>query len=173
MLSSCSQKKQAVDNPFLKNYETTYGIPPFEKIENKHYMPAFDAGISEQKAEIEKIVSNTDAPTFENTILAMEYSGKLLTKVSQVFFNLTEANTNDELQNIAKEISPKLSLHEDEILLNDKLFQRVKAVYDQKDKLSLNQEQAKLLEETYKNFIRSGANLTPEQKERIKKINEE
>ena len=173
MLSSCSQKKQAVDNPFLKNYETTYGIPPFEKIENKHYMPAFDAGISEHKAEIEKIVSNTDAPTFENTILAMEYSGKLLTKVSQVFFNLTEANTNDELQNIAKEISPKLSLHEDEILLNDKLFQRVKAVYDQKDKLSLNQEQAKLLEETYKNFIRSGANLTPEQKERIKKINEE
>jgi len=173
MLSSCSQKKQAVDNPFLKNYETTYGIPPFEKIENKHYMPAFDAGISEHKAEIEKIVSNTDAPTFENTILAMEYSGKLLTKVSQVFFNLTEANTNDELQNIAKEISPKLSLHEDEILLNDKLFQRVKAVYDQKDKLSLNQEQAKLLEETYKNFIRSGANLTSEQKERIKKINEE
>lgn len=173
MLSSCSQKKQAVDNPFLKNYETTYGIPPFEKIENKHYMPAFDAGISEHKAEIEKIVSNTDAPTFENTILAMEYSGKLLTKVSQVFFNLTEANTNDELQNIAKEISPKLSLHEDEILLNDKLFQRVKAVYDQKDKLSLNQEQAKLLDETFKSFIRSGANLTPKQKERVKKINEE
>lgn len=173
MLSSCSQKKQAVDNPFLKNYETTYGIPPFEKIENKHYMPAFDAGISEHKAEIEKIVSNTDAPTFENTILAMEYSGKLLNKVSQVFFNMTEANTNDELQNIAKEISPKLSLHEDEILLNDKLFQRVKAVYDQKDKLSLNQEQAKLLDETFKNFIRSGANLTPEQKERVKKINEE
>jgi peptidyl-dipeptidase Dcp len=173
MLSSCSQKKQDVDNPFLKNYETTYGIPPFEKIENKHYMPAFDAGISEHKAEIEKIVSNTDAPTFENTILAMEYSGKLLTKVSQVFFNLTEANTNDELQNIAKEISPKLSLHEDEILLNDKLFQRVKAVYDQKDKLSLNQEQSKLLDETFKSFIRSGANLTPEQKERVKKINEE
>ena len=173
MLSSCSQKKQAVDNPFLKNYETTYGIPPFEKIENKHYMPAFDAGISEHKAEIEKIVSNTDAPTFENTILAMEYSGKLLTKVSQVFFNLTEANTNNELQNIAKEISPKLSLHEDEILLNDKLFQRVKAVYDQKDKLSLNQEQAKLLDETFKSFIRSGANLTPKQKERVKKINEE
>ena len=173
MLSSCSQKKQVVDNPFLKSYETTYEIPPFEKIENKHYMPAFDAGISEQKAEIEKIVSNTDAPTFENTILAMEYSGKLLTKVSQVFFNLTEANTNDELQNIAKEISPKLSLHEDEILLNDKLFQRVKAVYDQKDKLSLNQEQAKLLDETFKSFIRSGANLNSEQKERIKKINEE
>ena len=173
MLSSCSQKKQVVDNPFLKSYETTYEIPPFEKIENKHYMPAFDAGISEQKAEIEKIVSNTDAPTFENTILAMEYSGKLLTKVSQVFFNLTEANTNDELQNIAKEISPKLSIHEDEILLNDKLFQRVKAVYNQKDQLSLNQEQAKLLEETYKSFIRSGANLNSEQKERIKKINEE
>jgi peptidyl-dipeptidase Dcp len=173
MLMSCSHEKIVEENPFLKEFNTPYEIPPFEKIKNENYIPAFEKGITEQKTEIEAIVSNSEAPTFANTILALEYSGKTLQKVGAVFFNMMEANTNDELQKIAREISPKLSVHQDEILLNDKLFAKVKAVYDKKEQLGLDSEQQKLLEETYKKFIRNGANLTPDQKTEIKKMNEE
>jgi len=172
-LLSCNNQKKADENPFFSEFNTPYGIPPFEQIKPVFYIPAFEKGIADQKKEVDAIVSNPEAPTFENTIVTLEYSGKLLQKVSSVFFNLMSANTNDELQKIAKEISPKISVHRDEILLNDKLFARVKTVYDQKDQLSLNQEQSRLLEETYKKFIRSGANLSAEQKNQIKKINEE
>jgi len=173
MITSCSLGEKTEENPFLKEYNTPFGIPPFDKIQHKHYIPAFGKGIATHKTEIEAIVSNKEAATFENTILALEYSGKDLQKVSAVFFNLMEANTSNELQKIAKEISPKLSVHQDDILLNETLFARVKSVYDQKDQFSLNPEQLKLLEETYKKFVRSGANLSPEQKIEMKKINEE
>jgi len=173
MLLSCTREKIAEENPFLKEYNTPFGIPPFDKIQNKHYIPAFEKGIAIHNTEIESIVSNKETPTFENTILALEYSGKNIQKVSLVFFNLIEENTNEELQKIAKEISPKLSNHQDNILLNDQLFARIKSVYDQRETLSLNPEQLKLLEETYKKFVRSGAELTLEQKTEMKKINEE
>jgi peptidyl-dipeptidase Dcp len=173
MVISSSTYKKTDENPFLKTYDTPFGVPPFDKIENSHYLPAFETGIAEHKKEIEKIITNKETPTFENTILALEYSGNQLGKVARVFFNLTEANTNEELQAIAKDITPKLSLHQDEIRLNEDLFKRVKAVYDQKDRLGLNAEQSKLLEETYKGFVRSGANLAPEQKAEMSKINEE
>jgi peptidyl-dipeptidase Dcp len=173
MLISCNHEKIADENPFLKEYDTPFGIPPFEKIQPKHYIPAIEKGIAIHNSEIKAIVSNKEAPTFDNTILALEYSGKDIQKASMVFFNLMEANTNEELQKIAKELSPKLSVHQDDILLNDQLFARVKSVYDQKENLNLNPEQLKLLKETYKKFVRSGANLTPEQKTEMKKINEE
>lgn len=170
---SCTETRKSDENPFLSEYQTPFGVPPFDKIGNSHYLPAFETGIEQQKKEIDQIVSNNEEPNFKNTIEALEYSGSLINKVGRVFFNLTEANTNDELQAIAKEISPKLSLHLDEIYLNENLFEKVKAVYLQKESLSLNNEQAKLLEETYKQFVRSGANLPKEKKEEMKKINEE
>ena len=170
MLLSCSKQNE---NPFLSNYETPFEVPPFDKIKNLHFLPAYDKGIEEQKSEIEAIISNTEAPNFENTVLAYEYSGQLIQKVEDVFGNLLSANTNDELQAIAQEIYPKLSIHQDEILLNEKLFVRIKSVYNQKDKLNLDKEDLKLLEETYKEFVRRGANLSNEKKEELKKINEE
>jgi peptidyl-dipeptidase Dcp len=165
--------KETDVNPFLETYETPYGIPPFGKIEIGHYMPAFEEGISENNAEIDAIINNEEAPTFENTIIALEYSGKLIDNVRNVFGNIMSANTSDTLQALAKEIYPLLSKHQDEIIMNEDLFKRVKAIYDQKENLDLNPEQNKLLEETHKKFVRSGANLPPEQKEELKKINEE
>lgn len=173
MLTSCVEKKKDGENPFFAEYDTPFGVPPFDKINTTHYLPAFNKGIEEHVAEIEAIVSNTDAPTFANTILALEYSGKTIQKVSSVFGNLLSADTNDDMQALAKDIYPKLSKHDDEIVMNPLLFERVKAVYDQKEKLELNKEEQKLLEETYKRFVRSGANLTPENKEKLKIINEE
>ncbi|MCF8359653.1 MAG: M3 family metallopeptidase [Prolixibacteraceae bacterium] len=171
--SSCTMNKETDVNPFLETYETPYGIPPFEKIEIGDYMPAFEEGISANNAEIDAIINNEEAPTFENTIIALEYSGKLIDKVQNVFGNQMSANTSDTLQSLAKEIYPRLSKHRDEIILNENLFKRVKTVYNQKENLDLNPEQKKLLEETHKAFVRRGANLPPEQKEELKKINEE
>lgn len=173
MLISCSPKDKSGENPFFTEYETPFGVPPFDLITTTHYLPAFNKGIEEHVAEIEAIVSNTDAPTFANTILALEYSGKTIQKVSSVFGNLLSADTNDDMQALAKEIYPKLSKHDDEIVMNPLLFDRVKVIYDQKEKLELDKEEHKLLEETYKRFVRSGANLTPENKEKLKSINEE
>ncbi|WP_394203633.1 M3 family metallopeptidase [Shewanella waksmanii] len=160
-------------NPFFKPYDTPYGIPDFAKIKTEHYLPAFKAGIAQQKAEIAAIVNNPDAPTFANTIEAMEFSGDLVTKVASVFYNLTSADTNKELQKISKEVSPMLSAASDDIRLNDKLFQRVKAVYAQKDSLNLNHSQAKLLEDTYKGFTRGGANLSDADKTKLRALNEQ
>jgi peptidyl-dipeptidase Dcp len=136
-------------------------------------LPAFKAGIEEQNKEIEAIVNNSEAPTFENTIEELEYSGSLLTKVSRVFFAMTEAMTNDELQSITKEVSPMLSKHNDDINLNPKLFARIKSVYENKDKFDLNTEQEKLLEEYYKGFVRGGANLPDDKKEEFREINKQ
>lgn len=169
IMMSCTQSK----NPFFEEYNTPYGAVPFDEIKVEHFMPAFQEGMKQQTAEIEAIVNNPEAPTFENTIEAMENSGKLLTKVSYVFSCLTGAETNDELTALSMEISPLLSAHGDNISLNDGLFQRVKAVYEQKDQLNLNQEQARLLEITYKDFIRSGAALNEDDKNRLREINME
>lgn len=173
---SCSMiKKEPLkdQNPFLLEYNTPFDVPPFDKIEGKHYLPAFKEGMKQERNEIEVIASRSEVPTFENTIEAMEGSGALLTRVSDVFFNLTSAHTNDELQNIAKKVTPLLSRHRDDIMLNEKLFQRVKAVYEQKDRLNLAVEQNTLLEEYYRDFVRGGANLDEENKAELREINEE
>lgn len=160
------------DNPLLaETFDTPYGVPPFDLIKDEHFEPAILEGIKQHQAEIDAIADNPEAPSFENTIEAMENTGKLLSRNTTIFFNLTSANTNDKLQKIATTLSPKLSEHSDNITLNDKLFQRVKAVWDKKSTLNLGLEESKLLEESYKRFVRSGANLSDEDKEKLRKIN--
>ena len=160
-------------NPFFETYTTPFEVPPFDKILNAHYLPAFQEGMKQHDTEIEQIASNQATPDFENTIEALDRSGDLLRRVSTVFFNVKEANTNDSINAIAEEIAPQLSQHNDAIVLNEALFARVKAVYDQKENLQLNTEQARLLEETFKNFVRGGANLPVDKKEELKKVNEQ
>ncbi|MQP52606.1 MULTISPECIES: M3 family metallopeptidase [unclassified Flavobacterium] len=166
-------KNKTAMNPFFETYTTPYQVPPFDLIKNVHFKPAILEGIKKQEAEINAIVSNKEKATFDNTVLAMENSGKLLSKVSTVFYNLNSANTNKEIQAIAKELAPKLSAHNDNIYLNDALFKRVKTVWDNQKNFNLNKEQAKILENLYKNFIRSGANLSEENKKRLREINSE
>ncbi|GAA0783784.1 MULTISPECIES: M3 family metallopeptidase [Pseudomonadati] len=161
------------NNPFFKPYDTFFGIPDFDIILPEHYLPAFEAGIAEQKLQIEKIAQNPQPATFANTIEAMEFSGDLLTKVISVFYNLTGAHTNPELQEISKTVSPMLSSASDDIFLNNQLFQRVKTVYLQKDSLNLNVAETKLLEDTYKSFTRGGANLSVEDKQKLRDLNEQ
>jgi peptidyl-dipeptidase Dcp len=180
MTTFCSTKKETPAppatqdvNPFLIAWDTPFETPPFDKIKDAHYMPAFQAGMDRQKKEIEAITNNPDAPTFANTLEALERSGELLTKVSNVFYNLTSSNTNDEMQKTQRAVAPLLAKHQDDINLNQKLFQRVKAVNDQRDKLGLNPEQARLLEKFYKIFVRGGANLDEAKKAEFRKINEE
>lgn len=172
MLAACTTGTKET-NPFLTEYKTPFNVPPFHLITEDHYMPAFDEGMLRQNKEIEAIVTNSEAPTFENTILALEYSGQLLRDVSMVFYNANSANTNDQIQAIARDLAPKMSQHNDNIRLNPDLFKRVKTVYVQKDALNLNPEQSKLLEETYKRFIRSGAALSAEKQDRLREINQE
>lgn len=170
-MTGCKDKK-SMDNPFFSAWNTPYEIPDFGKIKTEHYMPAFEEGMRQQKAEIEAIVNNTEAPTFENTIEAMEYSGALLNNVSMVFFNLTSSNNSEEMEEIQNKVAPMLAKHGDDISLNPDLFARVKAVYDQKDQLNLNGEQVRLLEETYKGFVRGGALVPAEKQDRFRQINE-
>jgi peptidyl-dipeptidase Dcp len=162
----------AQDNPFFTPYNTPWDVPPFDKIKIEHFMPAYDRGIAEQRAEMEKIRDNTEAPTFANTIVAMEVSGDLLTRVGNVFDNLNDAETTDQMQQIAKDVAPKLSALNDDIFLDPKLFARVKAVYDQRKNLKLTPEQNRLLEETYKQFVRGGANVKETDKKEFREINE-
>lgn len=171
-LAACTGKSNS-DNPFFQEYTNEYGAPPFEQIKNEHYLPAFEEGMKQHQAEIDSIVNNPEAPTFANTIEAMEYSGELLNKVSTVFFNLQSAETNDEINKIAQEITPKLTGHSDNIYLNDKLFQRVKTIYEAKATLGLNPEQERVLDKIYKRFVRGGADLNDEQKAELREINKE
>lgn len=166
-------KTKTAMNPFFETYTTPYQVPPFHLIKNEHFKPAILEGIKTQEAEINTIVSNKEKPTFDNTVLAMENSGKLLARVSIVYYNLNSANTNEEIQGIAKELAPRLSAHNDNIYLNDALFKRVKSVWDNQKNFKLNKEQAKILENLYKNFVRSGANLSEENKKRLREINSE
>jgi len=175
IMTSCTkqEKKSTVMNPFFEAYNTPFEVPPFDKIQNRHYLPAFEEGIKQHNAEIKIITDSEKAPDFANTIEALDYSGSLLKRVNMVFFNLKEAVTTDSLQDIARTVLPLLSQHKDAVNLNEKLFARVKAVNDQKSSLNLNLEQSRLLEETYKRFVRGGANLAADKKEQLKKVNEE
>ena len=164
---------QAMENPFYKNYKTQFEIPPFSEIEEKHFMPAYFKGMEEHNNEIEQIIQNTEKPSFENVIIAMERSGELLDKVNAVFFNLSGSATNKKLQEIEKEISPKLSQHYDSISLNPYIFKKVSLLWEDVDNLNLSQEERKILEETYKRFIRSGALLKGSDKDRYADINQE
>ena len=168
LISSCTMK-----NPLLMESAAPFGAPEFDKIKNEHYLPAFKAAIAEAKAEIDAIVANPDEPTFENTIEAMEYSGEALNNVASIFYNLMEANTNDELQQIAEAISPMMTEYSMYVSLNPALFERVKAVYEKKDELGLAKDQMTLLEDSYKGFVRGGANLSDEDKELYSKWSEE
>ena len=169
LMSSCSN----MENPFLKESSAPFGAPEFDKIKNEHYLPAFEAGIAEAKAEIDAIVANQEEPTFENTIEAMEYAGETLNGVASIFYNLMEANTNDEMQQIAEQLSPMLTEYEMYVSLNAPLFERVKAVYEKRNELALDKDQMKLLENNYKGFVRGGANLSDEDKELYSKWSEE
>ncbi len=171
MLYSCNTKTKEM-NPLLAKFDTPFGVPPFDKIEYEHFMPAFEKAMDLQNAEIEAITGNPDAPTFENTIAALDYSGEIYNQVSNIFYNIKSANTSDEMQAIAKELVPLTSAHRSNIDLNADLFLRIKRVYEQKDSLDLTTEQAMLLEKTYKRFIRSGAALNEEDKENMRKIDE-
>ena len=150
---------------------TTYSIPAFDQIQLDNYIPAFEAAVNEQKAEVEAIVNNPEEPTFDNTIVALDRSGMTLDSISGIFFNVLEADGNDEMNAIAEKVYPMLSELSDGIILNDALFQRVKAVYDQREQLGLNPEQMRLVTETYKSFADNGANLPEDKKERLKEIN--
>lgn len=169
LISSCNN----MENPFLTESSAPFGAPEFDKIENEHYLPAFEAGIAEAKAEIDAIVANPDEPTFENTIEAMEFAGETLDRVAGIFYNLMEADTNDEMQQIAEQVSPMLTEYSMYVSLNAALFERVKAVYEKKDELGLDKDQLKLLEDNYKSFVRGGANLSDEDKELYSKWSEE
>jgi len=160
----------AAGNPLLEKWETPFGVPPFEEIKNGHFVPAFKSGISAHQAEISAITANPDAPTFANTVEALELSGAQLSKVRHVFYGLLSARTDDELNEIAKEISPLMSAHMDNILLDEKLFARIRAVHEKGEKLPA--ERKTLLDEFYQDFVRGGANLSPDQKQELRTLNE-
>ena len=158
-------------NPLLQKFNTKYNSAPFNEIKEEHYLPAFKELIEKSKKEIEKIANNTEEATFSNTIEALAYSGEQLDVVSNIFFNLNSAETNDEIQKIAQEVSPLLSEYSSQISQNKALFNRIKKVFDEKEKYSLNEEQQMLLNETYKGFVRNGALLNDEDKKKLEKIN--
>lgn len=160
LLTACSTQ----NNPLLTESPLPFGAPQFDKIENKHYLPAFEQAIREGKQEIDAIVNNPEAPTFQNTIEALEFAGSAINRVGSIFYNILEADANNELQEIAEKLSPMLTEYEMYIDLNDKLFQRVKTVYEQRESLDLDPDQQMLLKKKYKGFERSGANLSEEDK---------
>jgi peptidyl-dipeptidase Dcp len=163
---------RAVENPFFQEYGTPFEVPDFGKIKIEHYMPGFEEAMKRQQAEVDAIANSTKPATFENTIEALELSGWMLGRVSSVFFNMNSAHTNEEMQAIAKEVAPLLAKHQDDINLNEKLFHRVKTVYERRETLGLTVEQKRLLEEFYKDFVRGGANLNPEDKMKFRGYNE-
>lgn len=164
---------QEIPNPFLVAYNTPFQVPPFDKVEPEHFLQAFEQGIAEHEESIAAISGSDASPTFENTVEALERSGELLTRVSSVFFNLASANTNPEIEALSKEIAPKLSHHSDNIYLNPDLFRRVKAINGTKKSLGLSPEQARLLEKTYKAFVRSGAYLNDAEQTKMRDINKQ
>ena len=157
------------ENPLLHKFENA----PFSKIKNEHFKPAILESIKQAKAEIEEITSQSEAPNFANTIEALEFTGEQLDLVTSIFFNLNSAETNDEIQKIAQEVSPLLSEFKNDIILNKALFERVKTVYDQKENLDLTKEQEMLLDQKYKAFTRNGANLSEDKKERLREIDKQ
>ncbi len=171
MTYSCATKTET--NPFLSEFTNEYGAPPFDKIKMEHYEPAFLKGIEEQNKDIEAIINNTEAPTFENTIVALDNSGEILSRVGGVFFNMTEAEANDSITELSMKIAPMLSEHSDNIYLNQDLFKKVNAVYAQKESLNLTSEQSRLLDKYYKAFVRSGAALDADKQQQLREINKQ
>ena len=161
-----------MNNPFFSEYQTPFQVPPFNEIKLEHFKPAMEAGIVDQLAEIKLITESKEVPNFENTILALDNSGELLTK-TRIFSNLNSANTNDQMQALAREITPMLSAHRDNVMLNMDLFKRVKAVYENRNSMNLNHEQLRLVEKMYKDFERGGANLPEDKQAELRKINEQ
>lgn len=178
VLGACSSQQKSdvaatTPNPFFTEYTTPYGVPPFDQIEVAHYKPALLKGMEEQTKEVKAIVSNPEEPTFENTIVALDQCGQLLQKTMYAFSGQSSVNTNDEIQELEREIYPMLSKHSDDISLNPALFARVKAVYENQAKFNLDKEQKKLLEETYKGFVRGGANLSEADQAKLRELNSE
>ena len=183
LIAACSPRAEKAEpvaagssasaNPFLSEYTTAFQVPPFDLIKEDHFLPAIQEGIIRQQQEVEAIVRNAEPPTFQNTVEALERSGDLLDKVNRVLNNLLAANTTDTLQKIATDAAPLLSKQNDDIILNPELFKRLKAVFDEKDKLGFAPEPARLLEKIYKAFVRNGANLDAEKQARLRKINED
>src|SRR5437667_7247440 len=159
--------------PFLTESSLPYHVPPLDKIKDEHFVPAIEAGMREQLKEVEAVANNSETPTFDNTIVALERTGRLLDRAQRTFSNLNACNTNPALQKIDKEMAPKLAAHHDEIFLNPKLFARVQNLYNNRDNLRLDPESAYLLERYYKDFVRAGAKLSDADKEKLKKINAE
>ena len=176
MMNSCqTDTKSKGENPFFSDFETVYGVFPFDKIRNEHYIPAFEAGFKQHSGDIAAIVANKETPTFENTIVAFDNSGKLLDRVASVFFAMENASANEDIQKISEEMTPKVAEHNDNIFLNEKLFERVKSVYDDSaaNPAKLNTEQKRLLDKFYKRFVRSGIMLGNAEKTRLREINKE
>ena len=169
LLTACNMQ----NNPLLTESALPYGAPQFDKIENKHYLPAFEQAFKEGKQEIDAIVNNPDAPTFSNTIEALEFAGSKVNNIGSIFYNLLEADATDELQEIAEKVSPMATDYSMYINLNEGLFKRIKAVYEQRESLKLDPDQKKLLDDTYKSFARNGANLSPEDKKTYSEISEQ
>lgn len=169
-LTSCNSDS-CKENPFFSDYGTYLEAPAFDKIKNEHYMPAFSEGMKQQKAEIESICNNTETPTFENTIWAYDKSGELLGKVAGVFFNMMECMSSDDLMAIAEEVSPLISAHGDDIAMNPVLFQKIKYVYDHRGEMNLDDQQNRVVEKYYNDFIRSGAGLDEEGQAKLREIN--
>ncbi|MGM0546443.1 MAG: M3 family metallopeptidase [Bacteroidota bacterium] len=175
MLSACDKtsSQSMNDNPLFSPSSLPFEAPDFDAIKVEHYRSAFEKGMEQELEEIKEIAANEEDPTFENTIVAMEKSGQLLSRTQSVFYNLTSAHTNDKIQEIQKEMAPKLSAHSDDILLNADLYDRVKTLYDQRDDLDLDQAQTKLLEDTHRDFVRAGAQLSDKEQKRMREINEQ
>ncbi|MGA3015073.1 MAG: M3 family metallopeptidase [Bacteroidales bacterium] len=171
-LAGCKQTNQERKNPFFTEFQTPFGVPCFDKIVSPDYLPAYIEGIKEHSAEIDSIVNNPKPPDFENTILAFDKSGKLLTRVTKVFSQMTQANSTPQLQELAKKISPLTSRHQDDISMNEKLFQRIKTVYENRKNMKLDDQQIRVVEKYYRDFVRSGADLPKDKKDTLRKINE-
>ena len=171
MMFACTNK--TVENPFLTEWNTPEGVPPFEQIKAEHYLPAFEEGIKQQQAEIEAIINNPEAPTFENTLEAMDKSGRLLSKVALVFFNITESDGSEELTKVQEVVLPMVSAHSDNIYMDARLFERVKAVYEGREAMNYTKEQTRLLEKVYNAFVRNGISLPEAEQARMREINAE
>ena len=165
--------QSVADNPLLSNWGTDFGVPPFDTIEAEDYLPALRIGIAEQQAEIDAIVGNREAPTFANTIEALERSGSTLSRVVRVFYAVNGAHANEVTRDTARTIAPELSAHRDNITLNADLFERVDAVYRKRGDLGLTDEQLRLLSETHKDFVRAGVNLEEESRAKLRELNAE
>lgn len=172
MFAGCN-KQETTDNPLLQEWETPFETAPFSKIKPEHYLPAFKASIAQHEEEIKEIVSNSEAPTFENTIAAFDYSGQMLSRVSGVFYNMMAANTNEQMQKIQQEVGPLMSNHSDNVSMNADLFKRIKAVWDAKDSQNYSEEQLALLDKIYKNFVRNGALLDETRQKELREVNSE